>query len=265
MNHRLTKILLALGCAGTLAATASAQLPTTYTSGDFLLGFRQVGNTNSVVVDIGQIANFNLTQTFAINAGSTLIAQYGSGWGSDANVFFSLASTDSGDNTSFVTSPQYLSGPNAGPAKIWSRLTNTNSTIFQNKINAFGGEFTSAGRVEPKTDPNAYANFMPGGTTDGGHAGPSNIAWAFFNPTSEGNFGQGTTGIALDTIRLVPGSGPGTDLGIFTISGDGNSLTFTPNVVPEPSTYAAVAFGALVLLGFQINKARKSSAKKLFA
>lgn len=261
MNHSVKKTLLALGFAGTLAASASA-LPTSYTSGDFLLGFRQVGNTNSVVVDLGPIANFASPLTFAINAGPTLSAQYGAGWASDPNVFSSLAATNSGDKTSFITSPEYLSGFNAGPATVWSRLTNTNSTILQNKINNFGGEFTSAGGVQPKTDANAYANFMPGGTTDAGHATSGNIAWGFFNPTSEGNFSQGTAGVALDLIQLVPGSGPGNDLGIFQLSGDGNTLTYTPNVVPEPSSYAAIALGVLALLGFQMNKARQSSAKE---
>ena len=185
-------------------------------------------------------------------------------------MFFSLASTDSGDKTSYVTSPRYLTGPNAGPATVWSRLTNTNATIFQNKINSFGTEFTNVNaaastpaspELEPMTDANAYANYMPGGLTDSSHATSGNIAWGYFNPTSEGNFSQNTTGIALDLIQLVPGSGPGNDLGIFQISADGNTLTYTPNAVPEPSTLAATAaFGLLALFGFRANKARKSAA-----
>ena len=258
MNHPVTKTLLALGLAGTLAATASAQLPTSYTQGDFLLGFRQVGNTNSIVVDLGPIASFTSPQVFTINVEATLSAQYGSGWASDANVFFSLVGTDSGDNTNYVTSPDYLSGINAGPAKVWPRLTNTNSNIFQGKINTFGSEFTNRGQLEPKTDANAYANFMPGGTTDAGHATTGNIAWGYFNPTSEGNLGQMTSGVALDLIKLAPGSGPGSDLGIFQLSGDGNTLTYTPNAVPEPSSLAALALGALALLGLHINKVNKA-------
>ncbi len=266
MNHLRTKTLLALGYAGTLAVSASAQLPTSYSSGDFLVGFREVGNTNSVVVDIGPIANFILPEVFTINAGATLSAQYGAGWATNANVFSSLAATDSGDKTSYITSPEYLTGQDAGPAKVWFRQTNTNSTILQNKVNLFGNEFTSAGQVQPSTDPNAYANYMPGGTTDAGHATTGNVAWGFFTPTSEGNFGQGTAGVALDLIQLVPGAtSPGNDLGTFQLSGDGNTLTYTPNVVPEPSAYAATALGALALLGFQISKRRKSFTKELSA
>jgi hypothetical protein len=260
MNFSVTKTLLALGCAGTLAATASAQLPASYTQGDFLLGFRQVGNTNSVVVDLGPISSFSGTLDFSIDLGSTLSNQFGSGWASDPAVFFSLASTDSGNNTSYVTSPEYLTGPSAGAAKVWNRLTNTNANIFQGKINNLGDEFSSAGSVESKTDVNAYSNFMPGGATDSGHATSAQIAWGYFNPTTEGNFGQTTAGVELDTIQLAPGAGKGTEEGDFTISPDGNTLTFTPlGEVPEPSSFAAMAvIGALALLGFQMQKTRKS-------
>ena len=268
MNHPITKTLLALGCAGTFAATASAQLPTTtYSTGDFLLGFREAGNSNSVVVDIGPITSFTTPSVYTIDAGSTLSAQYGSGWENNSAVFFSLSSTDSsGDLTNYVTSAQYLTGPNAGPAKVWGRLTTTNSRILSNKINAFGSEFTSTGEVEPASDPNAYENYMPGGTKDSGHAGPANIAYGFFNPTIEGNFSQSTTGVVLDLIELVPGSGPGTNLGDFSLDPTGTTLTFTPEVVPEPSSFAAMAmFGALAFFGFRMNKTRKSSTKEQFA
>ena len=159
---------------------------------------------------------------------------------------------------------------------IWSRLTNTNATIFQGKINTFGSEFTNVNnnlvaagdpasnpQVQPMTDPNAYANYMPGGSTDAGHATSGNIAWGFFNPTSEGNFSQGTSGVDLNYIQLVPGTPgtPGTDEGIFQLSGDGNLLTFTPQaLVPEPSSYVTLGvLGALALLGFQMNKRRQAS------
>ncbi len=237
-----------------------------------MLGFREVGSTNSVVVDIGPVASFSSPSTYLINAGSTLSAQYGSGWASNANVFFSLAST-SASRTSYMTSAEYSTGPNAGPATIWSRLPNTTSLTLENKINNFGSEFNSVNaatttpgspQVEPMSDPNAYANFMPGGTTDAGHVTPANISWGYFNPTSEGDFDQTTAGVKLDLIQLTPGSGPGTDLGVFQLSNNGNTLTYTPNaVVPEPSSYVAMAvFGALTLLGFRMNKARKSSVKE---
>ena len=237
-----------------------------------MLGFREIGSTNSVVVDIGSIATLSSPHTFLINAGSTLTAQYGSGFATNANVFFSLSSTaNDTSKTNYVTSAEYSTGPNAGPAKVFNRLTSTNSTSLLNKINSFGTEFTNVNtfattpstvEVEPNTDPNAYQNFMPGGTNDAGHAN-GNISYGYFNPTIEGAFDQGATGVKLDLIQLLPGAGAGNDLGVFQLSTDGNTLTYTPNAVPEPSTCVATAvLGALAFLGFRMNKARKTSIKE---
>ena len=73
------------------------------------MGFREVGSTNSVVVDIGPIASFTTPSVYTIDAGTTLSAEYGSGFASNAAVFFSLSATSSTSvNTNFVTSAQYL-------------------------------------------------------------------------------------------------------------------------------------------------------------
>ena len=271
----LTPIMLVM----TAAALSG---PTTYTgtNGDFILGFRQVGSTTSVLVDIGPITDFTAAQTFSLGSlGSVLSTNYGSGWATDANVYFSLAATtrpqDTTARTNYVTSAGYLTGINAGPAFIWGRLTNSTSLGLLNKITSAGNAFNTNSAalqsgtnavLEPatSTDPDAYQNYMPGGTTDAGHATTGNDAYGFFNPTTEGNFGQGTSGVALDLIQLIPATGtsvnaPGNDLGIFQLSGDGNTLTFA---VPEPSSYAAVAlFGVLAFLGFRMHKARKFSTE----
>ena len=69
--------------------------------------------------------------------------------------------------------------------------------------------------LEPSTSPDAYQNFMPGGTTDAGHATQANIGWGFFNPTPEGTSRTGRPASILHLIQLIPGSGNGTDLGNF--------------------------------------------------
>jgi hypothetical protein len=260
-----------LAAAGAVLEPSSATAQVTYTNsnGDFLLGFRQVGSTNSILLDIGPISSFTSVQNFNLgNVTSILSTQFGAGWATDQNVFFSLAATTRpGDatRTNYMTSPETTGGAEAVP---WNRLTSTNSLTLQNKVIAMGNAYNgfsaqqAAGNsavVEPNTTADAYLNYMPGGTSDAGHAN-GNIAFGFFNPTTEGNFGNGTGGITLDLIQLVPGAGAGVDLGDFTING--NTLTFTPDsfeAVPEPSTWAMAVLG---ILGLVIIRVRAMRAEK---
>lgn len=263
----LKTMLLAAAGLTILASAGKAQVTYNNANGDFLLGFRQVGSTNSVLLDIGPITDFTIAQSWSLgNLGSVLASTFGSGWATDANVFFSLAATTRpGDSTrtNYVTSPGYLSS--AFSVTVWNRLTSTNSLTLQNKIIAMGNQYNDAtlqaqqtpgnrAEVEPNSLANAYANYHPGGTNDAGHAS-GNISYGFFNPTVEGNFGEGTAGVHLDLIQLVPGSGPGVDLGYFTLSADGSTLFFTP--VPEPSTYAMMGLGMIGLTGLVILKRRR--------
>ena len=212
-----------------LAVAPSANVASyTNTNGDFILGFREVGSTSSLLVDIGPIADFTTAQTFSLGAfGNLLASTYGSNWATTLNVYFSLAATSRPQDgtvlVNYVTSPEY---PASGvAAKVWPRLTQTNSGILQNKIIQCGEDFNlftvqsgTNAVLEPSTSPDAYQNFMPGGTTDAGHATQGNIGWGFFNPTPEGNFQDGATGVVLHLIQLVPGAGSGTDLGTFVLT-----------------------------------------------
>jgi hypothetical protein len=240
-----------------LVATSSARSQVTYDSanGDFLIGFRQQGNTNSILADIGPILNFTVTQTFNLgNLGTLLSSTFGSNWANDPTVFLSLMSTQSPalGRTNYVTfSDQVRPTP-------WNRLTNTNSGTLQNKIVAMGNQYnTFAGQQTPGNPavveaqaqaPDGYRQYMPGGTNDAGHA-TGNIAFGFFNPTTEANFGAGIAGIGLHLAMLDPGSGPGTLLGDFSLSADASLLTFTP--VPEPSSCALLTL-AIVTTGVAV-------------
>lgn len=264
-NFLKTAVLAVAGLT-IMASAGKAQVTYTNTSNDFLLGFRQVGSTNSILLDIGTVANFNTLQVFSLgNLGSLLSSTFGPGWATDGNVFVSLAATNglSNASTNYVTSPETVGGTEATK---WAHLTNTNNNILTGKIvnmgnayNAYSAQQTPGNPavVEPSTDPNAYLKFMPGGTNDAGHAS-GGVAWGFFNPTTEGNFANGTAGMTLDLIQLTATTS--TDLGDFTLSANGNTLTFTPDIaeVPEPSTYSMIALGGIGLCGLTILRGRRA-------
>ncbi len=259
---------LALAATALIAPSAKAQVVYNNANGDFLLGFRKEGNTNSVLVDIGPILDFNVGQVFQLgNLGTVLSSTFGAGWNTDPTVWWSLAATTRpGD----PTRTNYVTSPTGVP---WNRLTSTTALILQNKIiamgnqyNAFVGQQTMGNPavVEAQASaPDGYREYHPGGTNDAGHA-QGDISFGFFNPTTETNFGAGGSvthspqqidSFTLSLVQLVPGSGPGSILGTFTLSPDGSSLGYLP--IPEPSTYALLAFTLTGLAVFRRRFFRK--------
>ena len=133
-----------------MASSARAQVIYNNANGDFLLGFRQTGSTNSVLLDIGPIANFNAMQTFNLGNVATLLSStFGAGWATDANVWFSLAAT---------TRPQdpvnsrinYMTSPSGVP---WNRLTFAVSGGLQNKVIAEGNQYNCLFRPADAGEP----------------------------------------------------------------------------------------------------------------
>jgi hypothetical protein len=242
---RITKLaaIAAVALTATALVMPSAQAQVIYNSdnGDFLIGFRKAGNTNSVLADIGPIADFTQSHSFSLgDLGTKMSSTFGANWANDPTVWFSLAATQppAAGHTNYVTfSVQIRSTP-------WNRLTNTNSGILQNKVvamgnqyNAFSGQQTGGPAVveAQAMAPDGYREYMPGGTNDAGHA-TGNISFGFFNPDDEANFGGGVGGATLELVQLAAGSGPGTLLGAFSLSSDGSTLTFTPTAPLQITT-----------------------------
>ncbi len=225
---------LAVIATAIIASSAKAQVIYNSANGDFLIGFRKEGNTNSVLADIGPIANLTTSHTFPLGDLATkMSATFGANWATNETVWFSLAATNRpGDaaRTNYVTySDQIRQTP-------WNRLLSGTSLALQNKVIAMGNQYNQFSSqqtggpavVEPQSQaPDGYREYMPGGTNDAGHA-EGNISFGYFNPDDEANFSGGVVNAPLHLIQLVPGSGPGTDLGTFTLSSDGSTLTFTP-------------------------------------
>ena len=238
MRLRKLAAITTMALAATVMITPSVRAQVIYNSdnGDFLIGFRQEGNTNSVLADIGPIADLTVSHTFPLGDLATKMSNaFGPNWATDATVWFSLAATNRpGDvsRTNYVTySDQIRQTP-------WNRLTSGNSLALQNKVIAMGNQYNqfssqqTAGPavIEPQAQaPDGYREYMPGGTNDAGHA-QGNISFGFFNPDDEGNFGGGVANTPLHLVQLVPTppTGPGTVVGTFTLNSDGSTLTFTP-------------------------------------
>ena len=280
-QHLFRTTLLAVAGTAIISSSVKAQSATTYGQGDFLLGFRATGGqgaASNVLVDLGNgsvaavdaASSAGTPLTFNIaNLFSTLNAVYGNNWTTRSDVFFSVAGAHATTNsTIYITAPEMVGGSEATP---WNGLGSSSQTGVRNKMNTEGGLPNSSGYnhyitntnpngagaavIEGQTDTNSYGSYMPGGTT--ANAGAAGISYAQFNPTIEGTFANGTGGITLDLIKLTTatGTGPGQDLGDFTISNSG-VLTFTPDIseVPEPGTYAGAILAAGVVVAMTIGR-----------
>ena len=260
-----------------LSITSKTHAALTYTDGDLILGFRATGGTGgttNVLFDIGSAAIFRdaTTQlTLSIgNVGADLSAIFGASWNTRIDVDWSVSGTQFSAGNGFTTNRNLiatraqgfpiapLGSSNSTP---WNKATLSTQGGPALKLQQLGGKFgagttggisgtdqiesTNApgfGLIQPSTQNNSFEEFMAGGAQS--TAGSS---YAYFNGGVEGNFGNGTSGAALDLYYMVPGSGAGTYEGTFTIN-DNATITFTPTGVPEPGTATILGLGCAALL-----------------
>ena len=233
----------------TAAIVTSANAQVTYdntVSPDFLLGFRQVGSTSSVLLDIGTLTDPNASQSFSLgNLATVLNATFGSGFATDGNLFFSLVSTNNG-NSGLAPFTNFVTRSTSTP---WTNLTGTNNTNLHNKITAMGNQYNTYSAQQTPGNPavvesggvNDYRLYMPGGTNDSGHA-QGNISFGFFNPSTEVSFAGGVAAATLYLDRI--GISPSTTqvFGTFSFSQDFSTLNYVA-AIPEPSTCVMTVFG----------------------
>ncbi len=275
---KLSKFAL-LTCMGLsfLSLPAMAQLDTTFDNNDVIFGFRATGGTGAsttIMVNLGAAATFRDTTTNMINfanIGSTLNATYGTGWADRTDFWAGLISATNGTNFD-----------NTGGTAIASQTTDYNSTIYVStrrtgagtignaqsaqpggiipldaqtiglqvqSLNGFFGTNQSAGIVNvAASSVNSWNTFTTGSTSV--DFGGFNVE-AAFTAGNRGVFGAaGTVEQMWDFYRVAnfpttdPLAGKGVYQGTFTINNAGD-VSFV--VVPEPSTYALFALGAIAL------------------
>ena len=245
--------LLALA-ASTVLMTPAAQAATA-ASGDLFLGVRASGGngaTQDYIIDLGQASQFTgATGPVAVgNIGADLTSQFGASWNTRGNVFWGIAGTTGSfaavgsdpAKTLFATRAESVVGTQSSP---WLRQNDASQGAATNKLVGLATAFVDASPlvgnvagsasdsiIQTTTAANSWASYQPGGTT--ANAGPApGVSFAFFNPSVEGSFVNGTAGSVLDLYRVKPAvvdgdiGTPGDYLGRFVLN-DSGSLTFVP-------------------------------------
>jgi hypothetical protein len=224
-------------------------------SGDLILGF-QLSGSNDLEVDIGSLntyldatsvtpVTFGVVPADQLNAGATvtslsadLATNFGTGWASNGLLYWGLAGAQG--NTGFLSVDSLnpipgrpsTSGANLTEADINSLVSNlssdpstTNSTEAASVLTTAAGSWDSFTPLNGAFDTSLNIEQLPGTDT--------------------------ATDSTLTLWELAPngrnGGGNGTDIGTFTLNGSGD-LTFTPAAVPEPSTWASLFGGGLLLM-----------------
>jgi hypothetical protein len=232
----MKKILLnSVIAAGLALANASAQ-SFNYTSGDALLVFKSSDHPNDVVINLGSLTSGFSSFTIDQSANSSLLSSvYGSDWYTSGNVAFGLLASD--DDTLKFTYASALR-PSVG---IKGQYLNTiNANVGQISSAAFnGGTYTDLTDSLSRTLESAYfSDTLSGSVTIG-----DSVGWGYFG--SPIVTGATPKYINSYTYTTFTGTDAPFELGTVSISTNG---VISVDSVPEPSTYALMGFGALLLV-----------------
>ena len=265
------------------AITATAQTVTAAVD-DLILGFANssgTGASTNLEIDLGSVSNFysvSGTEQLSGLVAADLVSTYGANWNTLATLTWGVAGSTGG---SAQTLPNTLSIPKD---TLWG--TKAESTLGVQSTPWTTGVFP----VSQQTSANKIVTLYTGaqGSLNGATAttnsataalinaasagswnneiGTSASAFAFFNPTNLFTNGvNGGFGEVSDLYQVEPGSGtagPSVYLGSFALGTSGElfysgTALGAASVVPEPSTYAALA--GLVALGFVALRRRNRS------
>ncbi|HWY77992.1 MAG TPA: hypothetical protein VN281_20425 [Verrucomicrobiae bacterium] len=252
MKKLLSTALLATAGAALLPCGVGAQ-NVTFNPGDLILGFRETGRANDLVIDLGQASLFSSPAHASFNLTGLSIADINAVFGSINNVSWGVAGvwrlgspTPPPINTLFTTTTRpSLSTPS-------SPLTQASSQSQQNvgaKIESIGDNFSgspatansSTATIQNASLSYSYNSYLGSGGNFGGTYLAANGS---IETTTPANFSSG--GVQYeDLYELQPGSGPGTLIGTFAL-GSGGTMTFT--AAPEPSALTLMGGAAAGLL-----------------
>ena len=263
------KHLAVLAAFAAAAFTAQAQVATGVN--DLVLGFKNAANTETVLVNLGNVNAFTTpgasAGTFNLgNLSAALTAAYGSDWATNNTTGVSWGVIGNAGQVGPAT--------NGDPVKTaWATSkwdTTTAGTLGVQNSTAFNSSSSSALNTTNTKVAAIYAA-MSGATmgqTSGntvtlangvwGTNAPFNLSAALFsgNLVTSLALGQSYSAADLNRIAQTGTVASGFDTGTFALYQDG---TFTFTVVPEPSTYAAIL--GVMTMGIVMFRRRRSSAQ----
>lgn len=256
MNAPNTAVSAALVAAALAGATAASAQSFTYHDDDLLVGFRQTGAAQSLLVNVGNVSSLLLQSQLAHH--SVVIGNAGalnSTFGSLGGLRFSAAAANR-FGPAYPLNTLWISRPSPDALTValpWNRQGAGTLGTTATRISSLGNGGVTVASIDP-TDVLADGIVrIPSGNNNAvgrwvGSTPSGNGPLGNFNNTFQGNAEQVTPPVFAsgwvreDLFQIEPGSGQSTWVASILLSHDG-TMRFA--AVPEPGTYAAMTGAAL--------------------
>jgi hypothetical protein len=248
MKNKLTLASAIIAVSMVAASQANAGL-SNVKDGDLLLCFHAAGTSSDLEIDLGSY----LSPVSSVNINSDLTTVFGSSWYNNSALQWSVIGADQ-NGGAIVPAP-------GGDTATYDTLFLGSTVALQPDLG--GNQDGTANEIEAN-----YGLIESGNATNTTHgvytanssnSGPSDayssntlqdIQTEFSSFTlASGDIGSsGHDTVTMMELQPSDSGDPSYNLGTYTLSGNGN---FSTTAVPEPSTWASIALGALALVGFR--------------